>query len=77
MKQTTPKLDEVWYVDSDTSNHMTSHKEWFSYLRKPMQPQVVVVGDKAVNAEARATLCVMKNLCIGESNIRTQRERER
>ena len=35
------------------------------------------VGDKAVNAEAIATLCVMKNLRIGESKIRTQRERER
>ena len=35
------------------------------------------VGDKAVNAEARATLCVMKNLRIGESKIRTERERER
>ena len=40
MKQTTPKPDEVWYVDSDASNHMTSHKEWFSYLEKPMQPGV-------------------------------------
>ena len=25
------------------------------------------VGDEAANAEARATLCVMKNLCIRES----------
>ena len=34
------------------------------------------VGDKAVNAEARATLCVMKNLRIVESKIRIGRERE-
>ena len=33
------------------------------------------VGDKAVNAEARATLCVMKNLRIGESKIHIERER--
>ena len=38
MKKTTPKSDEVWYVDFGASNHMTSHKEWFSYLEKPMQP---------------------------------------
>ena len=45
MKKTTPKSDEVCYVDSSTSNHMTSHKEWFSYLEKPMQPGVVATGD--------------------------------
>ena len=27
------------------------------------------VGDKAVNAEARATFCVMKSLCMRESKI--------
>ena len=45
MKKTTPKSDEVLYVDSGTSNHMTSHKEWFSYLEKPMQPRVVATED--------------------------------
>ena len=45
MKKTTPKLDEVWYVDSGASNHMMSHKEWFSYLEKPEQPRVVATGD--------------------------------
>ena len=45
MKQTTPRSDEVWYVHSGASNHMTSHKEWFSYLEKPMQPGVVATGD--------------------------------
>ena len=45
MKKTSPKSDEVWYVDSGTSNHMMSHKEWFSYLEKPGQPGVVETGD--------------------------------
>ena len=45
MKLTTPKSDEVWYVDSGVSNHMTSHKEWFLYLEKPIQLGVVVTGD--------------------------------
>ena len=35
------------------------------------------VGDKAVNAEARATLCVMKNLRKGETKQDTHIERER
>ena len=34
------------------------------------------VGDKAVNAEARATLCVMKNLHMRDKRD-THRERER
>ena len=46
MKKTTPKSEEVWYIDSGTSDHMTSHKEWFSYLEKPMQPGVVATGDE-------------------------------
>ena len=37
MKKTTPKSNEVWYVDSGASNHMTCHKERFSYLEKPEQ----------------------------------------
>ena len=49
MKHTTPKSDEVWYVDSGASNHMTSHKGWFSYLEKPMQPGVVVTGDDTLH----------------------------
>ena len=52
MKQTIPKLDEVWYVDSGASNHMTSHKEWFSYLEKPAQPGVVATGDDTPHPSA-------------------------
>ena len=45
MKKTTSQSNEVWYVDSGESNHMTSHEEWFSYLEKPEQPGVVETGD--------------------------------
>ena len=34
------------------------------------------VGDKAVNEEARATLCVMKNLCMRDKTRYAHRERE-
>ena len=45
MKKTTSGPEEVWYVDSGASNHMTSHEEWFSFLEKPEQPGIVETGD--------------------------------
>ena len=37
--------DDVWYVDSGASNHMTSHAEWFNALRSPEKPGYVETGD--------------------------------
>ena len=37
--------DNVWFVDSRVSNHMTSHKDWFRQQRKPDQPGYVEIGD--------------------------------
>ena len=37
----TSKPNKVWYVDSDVSNHMTNHEEWFSYLKMSEQPGLV------------------------------------
>ena len=51
MKKTTSQSDEVWYVDSRTSNHMTSHEEWFSYLDKLEQPGVVETRDDSNMSE--------------------------
>jgi hypothetical protein len=45
MSPCTPRSDEVCYLDSGASNHMTSHKEWFSYLEKPKSPRVVATGN--------------------------------
>jgi hypothetical protein len=45
VKRNVPSSDEVWYLDSGASNHMTRHKEWFSYLEKPKNPGVVSTGD--------------------------------
>ena len=45
MKKNTSKPNEVWYVISRASNHMTSHEEWFSYLEKPEQSRVIEIGD--------------------------------
>ena len=44
MKESTSKPNEVWYVDSEASNHMTSHEKWFSYLESE-QPWVVETGE--------------------------------
>ena len=39
------KPEDVWFVDSGASNHMTSHKEWFLELREPERPGYVETGD--------------------------------
>ena len=39
------KLEEVWYMDSGASNHMTNHKEWFSFHKKPEKLGLVETGD--------------------------------
>ena len=41
------KPEDVWFVDSGASNHMTSHKEWFLELREPERPGYVETGDDA------------------------------
>ena len=43
------KLEEVWYVDSGASNHIRSHTEWFSSLKKSEQPRVVETGDNTTH----------------------------
>ena len=40
----TPKLNEVSYVDSGASNHMTNNEEWFSHLRSGSN-QVLLTRD--------------------------------
>ena len=45
MKTSTSKLNEVWYVDSGVSNHIMTHKEWFSFSEKLEQPGVVETGN--------------------------------
>ena len=37
--------EDVWFVDSGASNHMTSHQEWFRDLREPDRPIYVETGD--------------------------------
>ena len=32
--------DDVWYVDSSASTHMTSHAEWFKVLRSHEKPEI-------------------------------------
>ena len=45
MKVSTSNPNEVWYVDSGVSNHMTNHEEWCSHLEKLEQSGVVETGN--------------------------------
>ena len=45
----TTKLEEVWYIDSEASNHMMNHVEWFSSLEKPEQLGVVETSNNTVH----------------------------
>ena len=41
--------DDVWYVDSGASNHMTHYKNWFHELHVLEQPGYVETGDDTVH----------------------------
>ena len=40
----TSKSEDVWFVDSGASHHMTSHQEWFPDLRMSDQPGYIQTG---------------------------------
>ena len=42
-------VDDVWYVDSSTSNHMTHYKNWFHELHVSEQPGYVETSDDTVH----------------------------
>ncbi len=37
--------NNVWYVDSKASNHMTSHEKWFRDTKDLKTPSFVETGD--------------------------------
>ena len=45
MAMNTLRLNEVWYMDSGASNHITNHQKWFSNLEKSEQLGVVETSD--------------------------------
>ena len=45
MITSTSEPDDVWFVDSCASNHMTSHQEWFMNLREAKRPGMVGIDD--------------------------------
>ena len=59
----TSTLEEVWFVDSGASNHMTSHEEWFSDLRTPDRPGYMETGDDTTH-----TIRHICNVPLGKGN---------
>ena len=49
--------DDVWFVDSGASNHMTSHQERFMNLREPERPGVVETSKSSARASLHITDC--------------------
>ena len=49
MEASTSKQKEVWYVDSETSNHTMNHEEWFLSLEKTEQPGCIETDDDTIN----------------------------
>ena len=45
----TTMQDDVWYVDSSASNHMTSRGNWFKELDAMRAPGYVETGDDTVH----------------------------
>ena len=41
--------DDVWYVDSGASNHMTHHKSWFHEMHEPQKAGYVETGDDSMH----------------------------
>ena len=41
--------NDVWYVDSGASNHMTCHHTWFSEMKEPSKPGYVETGDDTMH----------------------------
>jgi len=37
--------NNVWYVHSTASNHMTNHGKWFKDIRNLKTPRFVEIGD--------------------------------
>ena len=42
--------DDVWFVDSEASNHMKSHEEWFQGLREPHRPGHIKIEDDTTHS---------------------------
>ncbi len=61
--------NNVWYVDSGASNHMTSHGEWFRDIKDLKTPGFVETGDDTTHpitqVPERCTSCSNHNKKFG------------
>lgn len=55
------KREEIWFLDSGCSNHMTGNKEWFSNLEDGFNRTVKLGNDTRMEVKARGSIRVQIN----------------
>ena len=55
------KSEEVWFLDSGCSNHMTSNKEWFLELEEGLKQTVKLGNDTKMVVVVKGSVCFQVN----------------
>lgn len=50
------KLDEVWFIDSGCSNHMTGNKLWFSLLDEKFKSTVRLGNNERMSVKGKSNI---------------------
>ena len=53
------KKEEVWYVDSKCSNHMTGHESIFCKLDMTATTQIIMSNGVVVKSKGKGTIAVV------------------
>jgi hypothetical protein len=59
-----PDPTEWWYFDTECSNQMTSHRDWFCELDENIKRKVKYADYKAVMAEGVGKVVIQRNMGI-------------
>ena len=55
------KMEEVWFLDSCCSNHMTGNKEWFSELDESFSQTVKLGNNTRMDVVGKVIICMQVN----------------
>jgi len=53
--------EEVWFLDSGCSNHMSGNKEWFSNFDEGFRHTVKLGKDNKMNVMGKCCVCMQVN----------------